>query len=97
VEIEKKRIPQIEVTMAGYQSQPCMTHASPGAGYLVADAVLCAALFPVGCISFIDADGARNELDSRACHVNLQPAAPAYGAVSWGPTSPPAAARAEGL
>jgi hypothetical protein len=75
VELDLTRPAQIEVEAQGYAPQQCRVRLQPGVGYVVADVVLCVLLFPLGCISFIDAMGAWNEADVRACNVNLAPGA----------------------
>lgn len=71
LELDKSRIPSVEVAAQGYAPQTCRVRMSPAIGYVVADVILCVFLFPLGCISFIDAIGAWNELESPACTVDL--------------------------
>jgi PEGA domain len=73
VEVEKRFPPTIQVSMTGYQPEECRLRTSPGTFYVVADVALCLVLFPFGCISFIDASGAWNELVSTTCNVSLKP------------------------
>lgn len=76
IDIDLRYPPIVEVTMPGYSTETCRTRMSPGIGYVVADALLCLVLFPVGCIAFIDAGGAWNQLQNDRCYANLQPVAP---------------------
>jgi hypothetical protein len=73
VEIDRKHPQRIEVTAPGRSSQTCWPRTSVGMGYVVADTALCLVFFPLGCIAFIDASGAWNELDDTMCSVSLQP------------------------
>jgi hypothetical protein len=86
VMIEKQRTPQVTLSLPGYAPQSCFPRMSPGTGYVVADALLCLFLFPIGCISFIDANGAWNELEVNHCNVYLQPQP---GLPSEAPPPPP--------
>jgi len=72
VDFDRKHAPTVEV--GGVQS--CRLGMSAGTGYVVADVVLAVLLFPIGCLSFIDADGAWNTLDFDTCTVNLQSTLP---------------------
>ncbi len=71
LELDKTRVPAIDVAAPGYAPQSCRVRMSPSMGYVVADVLLCVFLFPIGCISFIDAMGSWNELESSSCTVNL--------------------------
>lgn len=73
VELDKKRAPGVEVSLPGYFPQTCRPRYAPGTGYVIADALMCLLLFPIGCIAFIDAGGAWNELENPSCTVQLQP------------------------
>lgn len=73
VMVEKQRAPQVALSMPGYAPQSCFPRLSPGTGYVVADSLLCLFLFPIGCIAFIDAAGAWNELEVNSCNVYFQP------------------------
>jgi hypothetical protein len=88
VEVEKKRPPKIQLSMPGYQPGECRLRTYVGAGYAIADVAMCAVLFPLGCASFIDANGAWNELEATTCNVGLQP-------TDFVPTLPPQAAAPE--
>ncbi len=85
VELERRRPSSVEVSLPGYYSQACPVRLQPSNSYVVPDVILCILLFPIGCIAFIDAEGAWNELDPRACYVSL---APGYATVPP-PVSPP--------
>lgn len=82
VAIDRLRPGTVEVVAGGHAPQRCSTRMSPGATYLAGDIVLCVLLFPVGCVSFIDAAGAWNVLDRPSCNAVLQPLEP-------GPVGPP--------
>jgi hypothetical protein len=71
VDVPRGRQSTVEITAPGFRAATCDTSMSPGGGYIAADVVLCVLLFPVGCISFIDAGGAWNELRSPVCSVSL--------------------------
>ena len=73
IDYDSQRVPSLEVALQGYQTQTCRQRVSAGTGYVVADCLLCLFLFPFGCISFIDAGGAWNELDPPFCSVTLTP------------------------
>lgn len=73
IELDKKRPASVYVTAPGRTSHQCQTRMSAGGGYIVADVVLCILLFPLGCISFIDAGGAWNELEQPSCNAMLSP------------------------
>ncbi len=98
VMVEKQRTPQVVLSMPGYAPQACYPRQSPGVGYVVADSLLCLFLFPIGCVSFIDAGGAWNELEVNSCSVYFQapvgapyeapPPPPGYPP-PLGPTPPP--------
>ncbi len=88
LELEKTtRSPLVTVGAAGYASHTCRTLSKPGTGYLVADIVMCVLLFPFGCVAFIDAGGAWNELDSPVCSADLQP----LNGSGWQQRAPPPA------
>jgi hypothetical protein len=84
VGIDRRRAPSVVVTAPGFQPQQCPVRLLAGGGYVAADVVLCAVLFPIGCVSFIDAGGAWNALEQPSCFVVLQPEAAAP------PPAPPA-------
>jgi PEGA domain len=73
VEIPRKDPTVVKVGPPG-QTRSCSLSSSAGGGYIAADVILCVLLFPFGCISFIDAGGAWNELRETTCDVNLQAA-----------------------
>lgn len=93
VELDRKENEPVELALPGYQTRPCETRMSPGTNYVVADVVMCVLLFPFGCISFIDAGGAWNELQHHNCNLTLEPAYPAppgsYPAPPSGYPAPP--------
>ena len=74
IQVDKSKPADVEVSIPGFGSQKCQPKTSIGAGYVAADLALCAFMFPIGCLSFIDAGGAWNGLDDTSCHVNLSPA-----------------------
>lgn len=79
VMVSKERAPQISLNYPGYAPQSCWPRLSPATGYIVADLLLCLFVPPLlGCISFIDAGGAWNELEVNHCSVYFapQPGAP---------------------
>lgn len=95
VELDKKRAPGVEVSLPGYFPQTCRPRYAPGTGYVIADSLMCLLLFPFGCIAFIDAGGAWNELESASCNVQLQPGGyqqpyqqPAYPQPGYQPPPP---------
>jgi len=65
--------PQIEVSQDGYSTETCRLSHSAGGGYVAADVVMCVLLFPIGCVSFIDANGSWNQLVETQCRVSLEP------------------------
>lgn len=71
VEVSKRGHTFVDVTAPGHHTSPCSTEMSANGGYIAADIALCLLLFPIGCISFIDADGAWNQLESPQCDVVL--------------------------
>ncbi|HEY3446173.1 MAG TPA: hypothetical protein VGK67_07400, partial [Myxococcales bacterium] len=73
VEIDKQHPPIVEVSVAGQPPIFCPVQMSAAPGYVVADVLLCLLLFPVGCISFIDAAGAWNELTTPVCVARFAP------------------------
>jgi hypothetical protein len=81
VQIDKSKVPDIEVGIPGFGSQKCRPTTSIGVGYVLADTALCLFSMGIGCIAIIDAFGAWNELDETSCHVTLSPAAGAYSGV----------------
>lgn len=96
IEVDRKHPPRIEVSAPGHYAQTCWPRTQVGALYAIADTALCLAFFPLGCIAFIDASGAWNEVTEDVCSVNLQPAAPAavqappgYPTVAAYPLPPP--------
>jgi len=74
LQLPRQRESQVELALDGYQSQLCPTTQSANSGYVVADALLCLLLFPIGCVSFIDAGGAWSSLDYPVCNAELEPA-----------------------
>jgi hypothetical protein len=73
VEVELKKPPKnIDVAMQGFVTQACRVKTTVGIGYAAADAALCVFTL-VGCVAFIDAMGAWNQLENDTCTVNLQP------------------------
>ncbi|GMU59715.1 MAG: hypothetical protein AMXMBFR34_14780 [Myxococcaceae bacterium] len=90
VEIDRKHPQRIEVSAPGRYAQTCWPRTSVGMGYVVADTALCLLLFPFGCIAYIDASGAWNDLDDNICSVSLQPSGEPVAAV---PASPQLLAR----
>lgn len=73
VELSKHERSEVQVSAPGYHPASCNTRMSASGGYIAADVALCVFLFPIGCISFIDAGGAWNTLEQPHCHVNLLP------------------------
>jgi len=68
---------RVELQLPGYQPASCRTRMQAGIGYVIADAAICFFSLPVlylGCLAFIDATGAWNELDTPVCSQTLQPA-----------------------
>jgi hypothetical protein len=84
VEIDRRNPEVVNLALPGYQTQDCNLRMSAGTGYVVADVVLCVLLFPIGCVSFIDANGSWNELEFHSCNLNLQP-----GSAQSGYPAPP--------
>ena len=90
VEVDKHHPSVVQVSMAGQPPVFCSTEMSASPGYVAADVILCLLLFPIGCISFIDAAGAWNELSHPVCMVHFAPGTPPPVAPPQGPpTSPP--------
>jgi len=73
VEVDKQHPPVVDVSVPGQPPFICSTRMSAATGYVVADILLCVFLFPFGCVSFIDASGAWNELDHPFCAVTFAP------------------------
>ncbi|MGC4121832.1 MAG: hypothetical protein QM765_46090 [Myxococcales bacterium] len=73
VQVDKHRPPIVQVSMAGQASAYCSTEMSAAPRYVVADVILCVLLFPIGCISFMDAGGAWDELNQPVCIVRFAP------------------------
>ena len=72
LDIPRKGSSLVTVKAPGYESATCNTTMSAGGAYIAADIAMCVLLFPVGCISFIDASGAWNELEEPICSVDLR-------------------------
>lgn len=93
IEVDRKHPPRIEVAAPGYYPQTCWPRTSIGVGYILADTAMCLLLFPFGCIAYIDASGAWNDVEDEVCSVNLQPAAavpqPGYAPTAGYATPPP--------
>lgn len=73
VSVPKRGNASVEVTAPGYRTATCDTSMSASAGYIAADVALCVLLFPLGCLSFIDAAGYWNQLAHDHCSVKLSP------------------------
>lgn len=73
VDVPRKGGTFVEVSAPGYRSAACSTQMSASGGYIAADVALCLLLFPIGCLSFIDAGGAWNGLNTDQCDVVLAP------------------------
>lgn len=73
LEVPKNRNSTVVVRAPGHRPMSCSTAMTPNGGYIAADIALCVLLFPIGCISFIDAGGAWNQLESSSCDVTLEP------------------------
>lgn len=73
IEVPKHGSTVVEVSAPGYRSALCSTRMSAGGGYIAADIALCFFLFPIGCISFIDAGGAWDRLEAPQCDADLSP------------------------
>jgi hypothetical protein len=71
LDIPKGRNTLVEVTAPGHDTKICSTRMSASVGYVVADTLLCVLLFPIGCISFIDAGGAWNALETPVCSIRF--------------------------
>jgi hypothetical protein len=71
VDVPKTRRSYVDVVAKGYHPASCSTQMSASGGYVAADIALCVFLFPLGCLSFIDAGGAWNTLESPQCNVEL--------------------------
>jgi hypothetical protein len=88
VMVDKQRVPQVTLNYPGYAPQSCWPRLSPGTGYIVADTLLCILLFPLGCIAFIDASGAWNELEVNHCSVYFAPQQGVYDTAPQPPGHP---------
>ena len=73
VQITRKAPETVEVVLPGHESQKCPVNMTPGGGYIAGDVLFCVLLFPIGCISWIDAAGDWNTLVSPNCLVTLPP------------------------
>lgn len=71
IELDRKRPAALCVTAPGRVDHMCNTKMKRGGGYIAADIVMCLFLFPLGCISFIDAGGAWNQLENPSCNAVL--------------------------
>lgn len=71
VEVPRRGNTLVEISAPGYQTAMCSTKMTASGGYVAADIALCVFLFPIGCISFIDAGGAWNQLESPQCTATL--------------------------
>jgi PEGA domain len=91
VMVEKtKAVPAVSLSMPGYPAQSCFPRLSPGTGYIVADTLLCLFVPPLlGCIAFVDAAGAWNELEVNNCNVYFAPQGSPYDAAPPPPGYPP--------
>ena len=76
VELDRTRLQSVVLSLPGYAPVACNTRMSPGPGYLVSDTLLCVLLFPFGCVAFVDASGAWNELEQPNCYARLVPGGP---------------------
>lgn len=65
--------PVVEVRKAGHSTESCRLNHAAGGGYVAADVIMCVFLFPIGCVSFIDANGSWNVLAEAECRVSLMP------------------------
>ncbi len=75
IQLDKSKPADVEVSIPGFGSQKCQPKTSIGVGYAIADLALCLVVLPgLGCVAFIDAMGAWNELENTSCRVNLSPA-----------------------
>lgn len=73
VEVELKAPPRlIQLQLQGFAPQSCQVKTTVAIGYAAADAALCLVTL-VGCVSFIDAVGAWNQLETSRCNVTLVP------------------------
>ena len=89
VEVELKKPPKsIDVALQGFAPQSCRVKTSVGIGYAAADAALCVFTL-VGCVAFIDAMGAWNQLENDTCTVNLQPDQGGYPPQGYPQAYPP--------
>jgi hypothetical protein len=69
-----KQAPPVTLSLPGYPPQSCWPRLSPATGYIVADTLLCLFVPPLlGCIAFVDAAGAWNELEVNNCNVYFAP------------------------
>ncbi len=91
VEVDKRRPPLVEVSVPGQPPVLCSTAMSAAPGYVAADVILCVLLFPIGCVSFVDAAGAWNELSQPVCRVHFGPPPASAPPASPPPASPPPA------
>ncbi|MBS2028450.1 MAG: PEGA domain-containing protein [Deltaproteobacteria bacterium] len=90
VELDRTRLQSVTLALPGYAPQACNTRMAPGPGYLVSDTLLCVLLFPFGCVAFVDASGAWNQLEQPNCYVRLNaPAGPTDSALIVPPGAPP--------
>ncbi len=76
VELSKEERNMVQVSAPGYAPTTCNTATAAKGGYVAADVALCIFLFPFGCVSFIDAGGAWNELKHPSCDATLAPSVP---------------------
>jgi len=73
--LDRKQPSAVQIVARGYQPQECPVQMAAGGGYIAADVLLCVLLFPIGCVSFIDAAGDWNTLVYPYCYVTLAPEA----------------------
>ena len=73
VQVTRMAPESVEVVAPGYDPQRCPVSMTAGGGYIAGDVLFCVLLFPIGCISWIDAAGYWNTLVSPNCSVTLNP------------------------
>lgn len=89
IQVTRKAPETVEVVASGYDPQRCPVSMTAGGGYVAGDVLLCVLLFPIGCISWIDAGGDWNTLVSPHCSVTLHPAPAAAQVVAQPPVATP--------
>ncbi|MBX7098128.1 MAG: PEGA domain-containing protein [Myxococcaceae bacterium] len=79
ITLPRKASSTVQLKSPGFEAHTCRTAMTPAGGYVAADTLMCLFLFPLGCVAFVDAGGAWNDLQESSCQATLVP----EGAPSW--------------